>query len=127
MSIAALARRVGLSPTAVTQRLARLRDIGVIFGFSALLDPRAFGLPLTAYVRLRPFQGSSKAFRRAVTQIQEVVECHHTTGDDCYLIKVVARDMPHLEEVTERIAGHGETTTSLVYSSVVQRRAFTSM
>lgn len=126
VSVAALARAVNLSATAVTQRLARLQDTGVIREFSAVLDLGVLGLELTAYVRLRPFQGTTKAFRAAVVEIAEVVECHQVTGEDCFLLKVRARDIQHLEAVTERVASYGATTTSLVYSSLVEAKHITA-
>lgn len=125
VSVAALSRAVGLSPTAVSQRMDRLADDGVITGYTATVDPAALGLTLLAYVRMRPLPGGSKGFRRTVAGLPDVLECHHTTGDDCYLLKVVARDMAHLEQVTEQVAGYGETTTAVAYSSLITGRPIT--
>ena len=122
ISVAALARAVNLSPTATTERLHRLQSAGVILGFHAVVDPAALGLSLVAFIRMRPFRGTGKAFRKAIDAMPEVLECHHTTGEDCYLIRVAAADMGHLETITDRIAGFGDTTSSLAYSSPVTRR-----
>lgn len=121
-TVAALARMVNLGATATSERLARLLTSGIISGIHAVVDPARIGLPLTAFVRMRPYPGSSRVILRDIEQIAEVMECHHVTGEDCYLMRVCARDMEHLERVTERIAGHGQTTTSLVYASPVARR-----
>lgn len=126
ISIAALARAVHLGPTATTERLNRLRDSGVIRSFSAVVDPAAVGLGLTAFIRMRPAQGASKAFREAVADMANVQECHHVTGEDCYLVKVVARDIGQLETITDQIAGYGATTTSVAYASLVERKAVTA-
>jgi Lrp/AsnC family leucine-responsive transcriptional regulator len=123
ISVAALARAVNLSPTATTERLNRLQNAGVILGFKAVVDPAALGLRLVAFIRMRPFRGTGKAFRKEIDAMPEVLECHHTTGEDCYLIKVAAADMSHLESITDRVAGFGDTTTSLAYSSPVPGRA----
>jgi len=122
ISVAALGRLVGLGPTATGERLARLMDSGVIARIQAVLNPSRVGLPLTAFVRMRNYPGTTKALLSAIEQTPEVVECHHTTGEDCYMLQVHARNMQHLEEVTERIAGFGQTTTTLAYSSPVPRR-----
>lgn len=122
-TVAALARIVNLGTTATSERLARLLTSGVISGIHAVVDPARVGLPLTAFVRMRPYPGSSKVALRDIEQIREVMECHHVTGEDCYLMRVCARDMEHLERVTERLAGHGQTTTSLVFASPVPRRS----
>lgn len=123
ITVAALARTVNLSPTATTERVNRLQNAGVIRGFKAVVDPAALGLRLIAFIRMRPFRGTGKAFREQVEAMPEVLECHHTTGEDCYLIKVAAADMAHLETITGRVAGFGDTTTSLAYSSPVPGRA----
>ena len=123
-SIAALARTIGLSPTATTERVNRLLATGVISGFHATVDPARLGLPLLALIRLRPHPGASTVLRQEIEQSPDVLECHHTTGDDCFVIKVAARDMRHLEQITGRLAAHGDPTTSMVYSSPVPRRPF---
>ena len=53
----------------------------------------------------------------------EVVEAHHVTGDDCFILKVLARSMRDLERISGRVAALGSTTTSVVYSSPLERRA----
>ena len=53
----------------------------------------------------------------------EIVEAHHVTGEDCFVLKVLARSMRHLEEITGRISGLGSVTTSVVYSSPLPGRA----
>lgn len=125
ISVAALGRQVHLGPTATTERLNRLRDSGVVTGYRAVVDPAALGLTFTAFIRMRTFQGTRRAFAAALDRMPTVRECHHITGEDCYLLKVVARDMLHLEAVTEQIAGYGETTTSVVYSEPLTGRAVT--
>jgi len=47
----------------------------------------------------------------------EIIEAHHVTGEDCFILKVLARSMRHLEEVAGRISGLGSVTTRVVYSS----------
>jgi Lrp/AsnC family leucine-responsive transcriptional regulator len=122
ITVAALARAVNLSPTATTERVSRLQNAGVIRGFRAVVDPVVLGLRLIAFIRMRPFRGTGRAFRDEVAAMPEVLECHHTTGEDCYLIKVAAADMAQLETITEHVAKFGDTTTSLTYSSPVPDR-----
>lgn len=126
ISVAALGRRVNLGPTATTERLARLKESGVVRAYEAVVDPAALGLTLTAFIRLRTAPGTRRAFVTALERMPQVRESHHVTGEDCYLLKVVAKDMAHLERITERIAGYGETTTSVVYSEVIRRGPITA-
>ncbi|WP_329279918.1 Lrp/AsnC family transcriptional regulator [Streptomyces sp. NBC_01451] len=122
-TFAELARAVAMSPSAVTERVRRLEEAGVIQGYSAVVDPERLGLPILAFVRLRYPNGNYKPFHDLVAVTPEILETHHVTGDDCFVIKVVARSMRHLEEVSGKIGALGSVTTSVVYSSPLPRRA----
>nr|WP_202461298.1 Lrp/AsnC family transcriptional regulator [Streptomyces sp. SID8374] len=122
-TFAELARAVAMSPSAVTERVRRLEETGVISGYAAVVDAERLGLPILAFVRLRYPHGNYKPFHDLLETAPEVVEAHHVTGDDCFVLKVTARSMRHLEEVTGRIGALGSVTTSVVYSSPLPRRA----
>jgi Lrp/AsnC family leucine-responsive transcriptional regulator len=126
-SYAELARTVSMSPSAVTERVRRLEDSGVISRYSAVVDPERLGLTILAFVRLRYPTGNYKPFHDLIATTPEIMEAHHVTGEDCFLLKVVARSMRHLELVTGRIAGLGAVTTSVVYSSPLPSRPVTSV
>ncbi|MEU3755573.1 Lrp/AsnC family transcriptional regulator [Streptomyces olivoreticuli] len=120
---AELARTVDMSSSAVTERVRRLEEAGVIGGYTAVVDPEKLGLPVLAFVRLRHPDGSDEPFHELLATTPEILEAHHVTGDDCFVIKVAARSMRHLEEVAGRIGALGAVTTSVVYSSPLARRA----
>ena len=122
-SYADLARVVAMSPSAVAERIRRLEETGVIAGYRAVVDPERVGLQVMAMVRLRYPTGNYRPFHALLDTTPEVVEAHHVTGEDCFVLKVLARSMRHLEEVTGRIAGLGSVTTSVVYSSPLTGRA----
>jgi Lrp/AsnC family leucine-responsive transcriptional regulator len=122
-SYADLARTVAMSPSAVAERVRRLEEAGVIAGYRAAIDPDRVGLQVMAFVRLRYPNGNYRPFHALLDSTPEVVEAHHVTGEDCFVLKVVARSMRHLEEVTGRISGLGAVTTSVVYSSPLTGRA----
>jgi Lrp/AsnC family leucine-responsive transcriptional regulator len=122
LSLAELGRRVGLSPPAVAERLARLERQGVIRGYRAELDPEALGYPLSAVIRIRPAPRELRKAAQAAQRLPEVVECHRITGEDCYLIKAHVRSVAHLEEVIDQLAAFGQTTTSIIQSSPVPAR-----
>ncbi len=121
-SYADLARAVEMSPSAVTDRIRRLEDAGVITGYTVRVDPERLGLTIMAFVRLRYPTGNYKPFHDLLDTTPEILEAHHVTGEDCFILKVRARSMQHLEEVTGRIAGLGSVTTSVVYSSPLEGR-----
>jgi Lrp/AsnC family transcriptional regulator, leucine-responsive regulatory protein len=122
VTMAELGRRVGLSAPAVTERLQRLEQRGVIRGYHADVDPRALGLSLGAVIRIRPAPGQLQSVAEAAVATPEVVECTRITGEDCYIMRANVRDVEHLEEVIDRFAVLGQTTTSIVQSSPVPPR-----
>jgi Lrp/AsnC family transcriptional regulator, leucine-responsive regulatory protein len=123
LSLAELGRRVGLSPPAVADRLERLEEAGVITAYRAEIDPRALGYELGVVLRIRPAPRELKKVAELAQRTPEIVECHRITGDDCYLMKAHVRDVEHMEEVIDRFAIYGQTTTSIVQSSPVPRRS----
>ncbi|MFG1608669.1 Lrp/AsnC family transcriptional regulator [Actinoplanes sp. NPDC049265] len=124
-SFADLARVVSMSPSAVAERVRRLEEAGVIAGYRAVIAPEQVGLGVMAFVRLRYPTGNYRPFHALLDSTPEIVEAHHVTGEDCFVLKVLARSMRHLEEVAGRIGGLGSVTTSVVYSSPLTGRAVT--
>ena len=122
-SYAELARAVAMSASAVAERVRRLEESGVIAGYQATVDPERVGLTVMAFVRVRYPTGNYRPFHAMLDSTPEVIEAHHVTGEDCFILKVLARSMRHLEEVTGRIAGLGPVTTSVVYSSPLATRS----
>lgn len=125
IAVAELSRRVGLGASATAERLRRLTDAGVVVGFRAELDLERIGYAVLAFVRLRYPTGNYRPLYAELEHTPELLECHHVTGDDCFVLKVAARSMRHLEEITGRIATLGSVTTSVVYSTTVSSRVLT--
>lgn len=122
LTIAELGRRVGLSSPAVSERLQRLEQQGVIRGYRAEIEPRALGLALTTIIRVRPAPGQLQNVAGLAERTPEVVECHRITGEDCYFIQAHVRDIEHLEELIDHFVALGQTTTSIMQSSPVRGR-----
>lgn len=120
--MAALARRVGMSAPAVTERVQRLERAGVITGYRLEVDPAALGLPVTAYARIRPTAGQLNRIADLARSIDQVTECHRITGEDCFLVKVHAPTVAGLESVLDQFLVYGQTVTSIVVSTPVPPR-----
>ncbi|WP_308124034.1 Lrp/AsnC family transcriptional regulator [Mycolicibacterium xanthum] len=88
----------------------------------ATVDPAALGYTITAFVRLAYPSGNYKPLHDLLDVTPEIVEAHHVTGNDCFIMKVPARSMPDLERLTGRIAALGTITTNVVYSSPLTGR-----
>jgi len=122
ITMSALARRLGMSAPAVTERVQRLERAGVIRGYRLELDPAALGLPLTAYARIRPVAGQLSRIAQLADELPEVTECHRITGEDCFLLKLHAATMGDIEAILDRFLLYGQTTTSVVVSTPVPLR-----
>ncbi|HYM69480.1 MAG TPA: Lrp/AsnC family transcriptional regulator [bacterium] len=123
LAMSALARRVRMSAPAVTERVRRLEEAGVIAGYRMDIAPGALGLPVAAYVRIRPAPGQLAKLAELTQRTPEVVECHRITGEDCFLVKVHVSKVDQLETVLDRFLVFGQTTTSIVQSTPVPLRA----
>ena len=123
LPMAELARRIGMSAPAVTERVQRLERAGVIAGYRLDIDPAAVGLPVTAFARIRPMPGSLPKIAELAAALPAVTECYRITGEDCFLIKLHAAAIEQLEETLDQFLAYGNTTTSIVVSTPVPRRS----
>ena len=123
LTMSELGRRVGLSSPAVTERVRRLEEQGVIQGYRLDLNPAALGLSLAAYVRIRPNPGQLSKIADLAQRIPEVVECHRVTGEDCFILKVYLPGIDQLDRILDAFLLYGTTTTSLIQSSPVPLRS----
>lgn len=121
-SFSDLARELGMSAPAIAERVRRLEDAGVIRGYRADLDLPKLGLPVLAIVRLKYPTSDYGPLDRVLKQRPELLECHHVTGEDCFVIKVACTSMEHLETVTGALGRIGSTTTSVVFSTKLDHR-----
>ena len=122
VSVAELARLVELSPPTVSERLKRLEEAGVIEGYSVRINPGALGLPLAAWLRIRPTPGQLGRVADILRGLPEIVECDRITGDDCFLARAHVRSVEDLERLIDQIIPHAMTSTSIIQSSPVPRR-----
>ena len=122
LTMSELGRRVGMSSPAVTERVRRLEESGVIRGYNLEVNPAALGLPISAYIRIRPSPGQLSKVAELARQIPEVVECHRVTGEDCFILKVYIPSIDQLDVLLDAFLLYGSTTTSIIQSSPVPLR-----
>jgi len=122
LTMSELGRRVGMSSPAVTERVRRLEEAGVIRGYRLELNPTALGLPIAAYIRIRPNPGQLPRIAELAQQIPEVVECHRVTGEDCFILKVHIPAIDQLDRLLDSFLLYGSTTTTIIQSSPVPLR-----
>ncbi|MBG0778133.1 MAG: Lrp/AsnC family transcriptional regulator [Desulfovibrionaceae bacterium] len=127
ISNADLARRVGMAPSAVLERVRKLERRGAILGYEARIDPKALDMGLTAFtfVRTEETPGSIES-GELLARIPEVMEVHHTAGQDCYLLKVRVADTEALGRLLiefGRIETVRDTRTTIVLTTVKESLA----
>ncbi|WP_250003577.1 Lrp/AsnC family transcriptional regulator [Actinoplanes sp. M2I2] len=119
---AELARQVGMSAPAVRERLTRLEEAGVIRGYRLDVDPAALGLPVAAWVRIRPGPGQLPKIADLARRTPQISECHRISGEDCFLLKVHVATIEDLETVLDQFLIHGQTHSSFVVATPVAPR-----
>ena len=122
ISVADLARAVGLSSPSVSERMKRLEEAGVIEGYTVRINPQALGLPLAAWLRIRPIPGELKRVAEILRGLPAIVECDRITGDDCFIARAHVRSVAELESLIDAIIPYAMTNTSIIQSSPVPRR-----
>ncbi|GGO87536.1 Lrp/AsnC family transcriptional regulator [Wenjunlia tyrosinilytica] len=125
MSYTDLGKATGLSTSAVHQRVRRLEQRGVIRGYAAMVDPEAVGLPLTAFISVKPFDPSAPDdVPDRLSDINEIEACHSVAGEENYILKVRVGTPGELEHLLSRIrtlAGVS-TRTTIVLSTPYEAR-----
>jgi Lrp/AsnC family leucine-responsive transcriptional regulator len=121
-SVAEIARLVGLSGPSVSERIRRLEESGVIEGYTVNINASGIGMPIAAWLRVRPLPGELRRVAEILRDMPEVVECDRVTGDDCFIAKAHVRSMEHLEKIIDRIIPFAMTNSSIIQSSPVRRR-----
>ncbi len=127
LPFAELGRRVGLSPSATAERVRQLESTGVIVGYRADINLKELGYAITAFVRLTCDGGRYRPFLKFLPTLQSVQECHHLTGGDAFLLKVMLTSVAQLEELVEKLLPYGSPTTSIVLSTPLERKRVTGL
>jgi Lrp/AsnC family transcriptional regulator, leucine-responsive regulatory protein len=125
MSFTDLGKATGLSTSAVHQRVKRLEQRGVVRGYSAQVDFEQLGLPLTAFVSIRPVDpGQPDDSPDRLRDIGEIESCWSVAGDESYMLKVRVTAPGHLEDLLARIraAANVSTRTTIVLSTPYENR-----
>lgn len=123
ISLKSLAAEIGLSLPATSERLKRLEEAGVINGYRANVAPDAVGYNVMALIGMTTQKSHKSQLMKALNEMPEVIECLHVTGQDSFIIRVVVRDIQHLEDFTGSINDYGETRTSIVLSHPIRMRS----
>jgi Lrp/AsnC family transcriptional regulator, leucine-responsive regulatory protein len=125
MSFTDLARATGLSVSAVHQRVRRLEQRGVIISYAAQVDPTKIGLPLTAFISIKPIDPSQPDDApERLRDLDAIEACHSVAGEESYLVKARVGEPGDLEVLLQQIraAANVSTRTLVVLSTPYEGR-----
>lgn len=117
MSNTEIGKRIGLSQPAVTARIQRLEESGVIEGYGARIDARRAGLGISALIRLKTTHSRIADCLARFQTMPAVVGADRITGEDCFIVRVTVAEMSELESAIDELASLGAVTTSIVLAS----------
>lgn len=126
-----LAAQVNLSPSPCLRRTRTLEEKGVIKGYTAIVDERAYGLPVTALVRIGLSSHTGevvKLFEKKVHETDQILDCYVITGSEDYLLRVLVEDLKSYEEFVRHklhnIPGIASIDSSFAYGVLKQSNVF---
>ena len=119
-SNASIGRQVGISSPAVSERIKKMEDLGIISDFKTIVSPFEIGYQLKAIITLRAFMGKLNPFLQKVKTYDEVLNCYRITGNENIVMEVILKNQNHLESFIDQLIKYGETKTQIVLSHVVE-------
>ena len=127
ISNAAIGRKVGISSPAVSERIKKMEDAGLILGYKTIVSPFRADYQLKAIITLRAFMGKLKPFLTKVKTYDEVINCYRITGNENIVMEVVLKNQKQLEGFIDELIVYGETKTQIVLSHVVAHNPIKSL
>ncbi|AUQ27499.1 Lrp/AsnC family transcriptional regulator [Dickeya zeae] len=131
LTIQELSQKINLSPTPCLRRVRLLEKAGVISGYTAVVNEEAYGLPITALVRIRlehHSESSVRTFEQSVGFIDEIMDCYVMAGDADYLLRVLVSSFRDYERFVrdklQKIGGIAAIETSFAYGVVKRSKVF---
>jgi Lrp/AsnC family transcriptional regulator, leucine-responsive regulatory protein len=123
-----LAKKLGMAPSAVLERVKKLEQKGVIEGYPTRISPEALNLKLLAFIFIKSSEGPGNInVAKELAKLPEVLELHHLAGEDCYLVKVRAQDPQSLvqlmREKFSKIPGILSTKTTIVLETLKEQNS----
>ncbi|BEP29626.1 Lrp/AsnC family transcriptional regulator [Helicovermis profundi] len=122
ISMKDLGKKVALTSPAVTERVKKLEDAGIISGYSAIIDPKKLNKHVQAIINVDLQVHNHKKFIELAKKEPSIIECHHLTGEDCMQIKVIVSNTEELEELLSRIQSIGSTKTTIILSTPLKNK-----
>ena len=117
MPLSELGRKIGLSQLAMSERVKRLEEKGVIAGYGARINLKPLGLVTMAIIRLKTTHEHISACLKLFAEFPSIIEVHRVTGDDCFVLKTIVARPENLTAIVDAVGRFGPVTTSVVLRS----------
>jgi len=121
LPLSRIGKKVGLSAPAVTERIRKLEEAGIIKGYHARIAPEAVGRSVSAFINLTTDPSNYMSVKALAADMHQIASCHHISGDASFILHVQVADLSALESVVERLSPFGQTQTAIVLSTSVDK------
>ncbi|SHK09434.1 Lrp/AsnC family transcriptional regulator [Tepidibacter formicigenes] len=123
ISMKDLGKIVGLTSPAVSERVKRLEECGIIEGYKAVINPKKLNKNINAFINIGLPADKYTEFLDFANNCNSIIECHHITGQDCLILKVLVESMDDLEKLIDTIKQVGHTQTYIILSSPIESKS----
>ena len=127
LSYSELGKKIGLSTPAVSERVRKLEDAGIITGYRATIDLQKLGREIIAFVSIRSTPDQNKRLIQFIQNSPVVSEGHYITGQASYILKIVVANIKEMETFIGEVSHFGATNTSVVMSTYVESKIVREM
>ncbi|WP_320041621.1 Lrp/AsnC family transcriptional regulator [uncultured Desulfobacter sp.] len=121
ISFSELGRKVGLSSPAVTERVKKMEEAGIIKGYKTVIDKGEDTGKIMAFIVMTTLSQHYKKIKQILEAHPGTLECHHLSGEDSLMIKVTVKGMEELEALVKSLGTYGKTRTSIVLSTFLNK------
>lgn len=118
IAYATIAKKVGLTSTAVGQRIQKMIDEGIILGFGVQLDRKKLGITIQAIISVKLNFSKIDAFYKQLLTFNEIEYCYRVTGEDCIIMKVNLKDNAHLLDLINRVSLYGFSKSNIIIEQI---------
>jgi len=122
ISMKNLGKKVGLSAPAVSERVKKLEEKGIIEGYRAVVNPKKMGKSVEAFINISMKPKNRKNFMQFVENNNNIITCYHVTGTYCMVIKALFEEMIDLEMLIDKLQEYGDTNTLIILSTPLKRK-----
>ncbi len=122
ISMKELGKKVGLTSPAVSERVKRLEENGIITGYKAIVNPDLINKSIKALITIAIKSHNYQKFLEYAPKNPYIIECHHVTGSDCMFMKIMVKNMEELEHAIDDLKRFGNTRTNLILSTPIENK-----